>query len=43
MIRDNKHTEAAKFDVGSYRNKLVSNIKADGVIDLGEENSISFY
>ncbi|MBR8645063.1 hypothetical protein KEH51_14700 [[Brevibacterium] frigoritolerans] len=40
---DNKNKEAVKFDIDSYRNKLESNIKPDGLINLGKENSISYY
>ncbi|MFJ7937150.1 glycosyl hydrolase family 28-related protein [Peribacillus sp. NPDC096622] len=42
-IWDSQGTNAAKFDVDSYRNKLVSNIKMNSLIDLGKENIINFY
>lgn len=42
-IWDNKNKEAVKFDINSYRNKLESNIKPNGLINLGKENIISYY
>lgn len=42
-IWDSQGTNAAKFDIDSYRNKLVSNIDNSKLINLGKENLIDSY